>query len=305
MVEVERIKLEKRKNLQELVMPDIIKYREGDLYLIKGTNLLLKEFPGFSRNKFITLKNLMEFRNELSKVEELVLPEKIAFIEKTYQNESKPFETLAYTMLYIKNGVNIQLILNNKNVCIEAKIKLIKMIGDIIKKTLKLNIPQGFYLGDIHEGNFVYDSESKLIRVLDLDSSTLDGSSPFGSKYLDLNVVIEDKRFSEKYPRSLGNFMYDETFFHNENTEWLCYITIILNTISQGKIYHLKLSDFNDYLTFLKDNGFSYELLDKFSKIYQESENEDPTPYLDLIPKDVSKVSLDNFCKKTRTRSEK
>lgn len=307
-METIRLSEKKRNSLQYLELSNSINNTESDLYPINlGKNWkkepkLLKEFKPISKvylsNKLTTLNNLIEFKTELSSIEELVLPEKIAFIEKKDKVNGGINESLGYIMPYIKNNINLSLILHHNDIEISEKIKYLKMVGNIIKRTLKLQIlHEGFYLGDIHEGNFILDFDKEMLRVVDIDSSKIAGSYPFSSKYLQINRVIKNEKFSKKYPKN-----YKGDYIPNENTEWLCFITMILNTISNGKITNLRYNEFYDYLSFLNDNGFSYELLDKFSAIYQGYDNENPTSYLDLVPNDVSKVNLDDFIRRERKR---
>lgn len=68
-------------------------------------------------------------------------------------------------MPYIKENINLVLILQHKDIEIKEKIKYLKMIGNILKRLSKIKIMgEGFYLGDLHEGNFIWDFDNEMLR---------------------------------------------------------------------------------------------------------------------------------------------
>lgn len=199
-------------------------------------------------------------------------------------------------MPYIKENINLVLILQHKDIEIKEKIKYLKMIGNILKRLSKIKIMgEGFYLGDLHEGNFIWDFDNEMLRVVDLDSSKIAGSYPFPSKYLQINKTIARKELEKKYNKN-----YKGEYLPSVNTDLFCYITIILNTIGAGKITNLKYDEFYNYLAHLIDNGFTYNLVDAFSSIYQAYDTIDPTNFLDEIPDNVENVRIDDFLKRIR-----
>lgn len=307
-METIRLNYKKRNSLKYLELPNLVNNTECNLYPINlGKNWrkspkLLKEFRNlgniYMSNKLALLNNLIEFKDCFNSVPELVLPEKIAFIEKKDEACGGINEHLGYIMPYIKNNVNMALVFKHENIKTEKKIEYLKEIGNIIARVQQVKpLGENFYLCDIHEGNFIYDFDSESIKVVDLDSSKIFATYPFPSKYLSTNKVIKNKEFDSKYQKN-----YKGDYLPNENSEWLCFITMILNTISNGKITSLSYKEYYDYLAFLSDNGFPYELLEKFSAIYQKYDNSNPTPYLDLVPSNVENVSLENFKSKVRQK---
>ena len=91
-METIRISYKKKSELKNLKLPNMINNTENILYPISiGKNWrseprLLKEFRPLGKtyisNKLATINNLIEFKDEFNTVPELVLPEKLAFIER-------------------------------------------------------------------------------------------------------------------------------------------------------------------------------------------------------------------------------
>ena len=304
-METIKISYRKKSELKNLKLPTIVTNTESFLYPINiGKNWrkepkILKEFRPLGKtyisNKLATLNNLMEYRSSFSTVPELVLPEKLAFIERK-EIGGGISEHLGYIMPYIKENINLVLILQRKDIDIKEKITYLKMIGSMLNRLQKIKIlGEGFYLSDMHEGNFLWDFDNEMLRVVDLDSSKLAGSYPFASKYLEINKVIKRKELESKYLKN-----YKGEYLPNNNTELLCFVTMILNTIGNGKVTNLKYEEFYSYLAHLIDNGFSYNLVDAFASIYQAYDTVDPTKYLDEIPNNVENVRLDDFVKRIR-----
>ena len=74
---------------------------------------------------------------------------------------------------------------------------------------------------------------------------------------------------------------------------------MILNFIGNFNINSLSESQFYDYIMYLEDLGFNYELIDCFSKIYSKTYNNfNPKDLIESIPKDYSKGKYNDFKKK-------
>lgn len=105
-----------------------------------------------------------------------VLPESLVSINKKIE---------AFTMKYIK-GINLSVILNNPDITYEEKIHYLKSIGRIleqmqnIRKYTNLN---NFYLGDIHEDNFLVERDKQEIYIVDLDSCKIAGNKSFPGRF--------------------------------------------------------------------------------------------------------------------------
>lgn len=75
---------------------------------------------------------------------------------------------------------------------------------------------------------------------------------------------------------------------------------MVLNTIGQGNVHRLLIDDYYDYLQLLKDNGVGSELVDYFYNLYTYKPNVSPIPLLNEIPKDITKLDINNFSKQKK-----
>ncbi len=73
----------------------------------------------------------------------------------------------------------------------------------------------------------------------------------------------------------------------DQNSDYYCYIIMVLNFLYKGNIRELTIDKFYTYLNYLRSLGLSYEILDRFSKIYEYVDNENIKDYLDLINDDI------------------
>lgn len=256
------------KLLQKYNLNKKIENTESKLYIIeekekwKHYKELLKVFKNndeqYLNNKIMTIKFLLNLKDELG-MKELVLPTKLVLIE----NEFK-----AFTMPFIEKNTNISLILNSLKTLPEDKIFFLKEIGKILQKTEENRICNAydFHIGDIHEGNFIYDNENNYIKSIDLDSCKIGDNFSSNSKFLTFNDKLWD--FPTKYP-------LDENDRHisNKNTTILSYVYIILNTISNEYFPDLSTHEFYNYLNYLLSIGFDKRLTDLFANIYSTKDN--------------------------------
>lgn len=296
-MKTENISKNQFKKLEKLDLPNNIINTESVLYpyVIKNNweaePKILKIFHTFQKEYFankLTILNLLDIYYDDIYMPELVLPER----KLNIANEER-----GYVMPFIKNNANLFTILNHVDIDIKTKISFLKEVGKIIEKVHNIKaVEDEFFLGDIHESNFIYDYDEKMIKAVDLDGSKLKSSYPFHSKYLTTNDNIKHKSLQHKYKRN-----YNGEFIPNKNTEWYCFIIMVLNTISSGKIVNLSMQDYYLYLELLLDNGFDRKFLDATSAIYEKKNNINITPYLDTIPDDVSNVNIDVFTKKLKT----
>ena len=83
----------------------------------------------------------------------------------------------------------------------------------------------------------------------------------------------------------------------NKNTDYLCYMTIILNTITLGSVQRLSIEDYYLLLEELLDHNYPRELIDEFAKIYvSEIDNSNVYPLLDeLSSKEIEKIDYEDF----------
>ncbi len=273
----------KLNSLEPLILPKNVTSTECELfkYPYYGKEKLLKKLHRTDgiifANKLYTIEALNA--NKDSMPSNFVLPESLVSINKKIE---------AFTMKYIK-GINLSVILNNPDITYEEKIHYLKSIGRIleqmqnIRKYTNLN---NFYLGDIHEDNFLVERDKQEIYIVDLDSCKIAGNKSFPGRYLTNSSLI--KYNNTKYQTllqtdDLADYKIDE------NTDIYCYIIIILNYLYDGRVDRLSLDKFYDFINYLEDIKVNIELIECFNKIVVGGNNINPCNYLDtLTPKQVA-----------------
>lgn len=273
----------KLNSLEPLILPKNVTSTECELfkYPYYGKEKLLEKLHRTDgiifANKLYTIGALNA--NKDSMPSNFVLPESLVSINKKIE---------AFTMKYIK-GINLSVILNNPDITYEEKIHYLKSIGRIleqmqnIRKYTNLN---NFYLGDIHEDNFLVERDKQEIYIVDLDSCKIAGNKSFPGRYLTNSSLI--KYNNTKYQTllqtdDLADYKIDE------NTDIYCYIIIILNYLYDGRVDRLSLDKFYDFINYLEDIKVNIELIECFNKIVVGGNNINPCNYLDtLTPKQVA-----------------
>ena len=279
------ISQEKFSDLEKLKLPKLVHNGESSLYLFSDldgsehSKKILKTFrvtrgPSFD-NKIKTIDSLIELRNNPD-MQQFVLPEKLIMVNR---------EIIGYSMPYVPS-TNLNVLLTNPKVGVEYKIKFLKEIGGILRKMKSLResgIAEGFYLNDMHESNFIIDSETGHVKVVDLDSAKIGNNIPFISKYLSPYSSL--KRFPQKYISAPNHCTFGD-FIPDENTDLYCYTIMILNLLSGIAFSSIKVNEFFEYMDYLRNIGINGELIDIFAKIYSKEPNENPDTLLDdLVPK--------------------
>ena len=273
----------KLNSLEPLILPKNVTSTECELfkYPYYGKEKLLKKLHRTDgiifANKLYTIEALNA--NKDSMPSNFVLPESLVSINKKIE---------AFTMKYIK-GINLSVILNNPDITYEEKIHYLKSIGRIleqmqnIRKYTNLN---NFYLGDIHEDNFLVERDKQEIYIVDLDSCKIAGNKSFPSRYLTNSSLI--KYNNTKY-QTLSQTDDLADYKIDENTDIYCYIIMILNYLYDGRVDRLSLDKFYDFINYLEDIKVNIELIECFNKIVVGGNNINPCNYLDtLTPKQVA-----------------
>lgn len=261
------------KKLEKAQLDNGIYNTEGELYILdnKIVKKLLKIYyineGVYFGNKLLTINSLIDAKDKIN-MEELILPEKLVVIGN---------KVAGFSMPYIDN-INLQSILNNKNIPIPIKIHLLKKVGKIIEKIQFIKpYNQAFHLSDIHESNFIYDFNKQMVQAVDLDGCKIANNDPSPIKFLVTNQNVDSYPF--KYPKK-----ENKVYMPNTNTEYFCYMMMVLNTLADEEINRLSESDFYLYLQYLKDLGFSNEFLSQFYNIYTNSNNKFALESLDEVP---------------------
>lgn len=173
-------------------------------------------------------------------------------------------EISGFAMPFIEDNTNLALLLNNPKVTLSQKIKLLKEILNILIKVQDSHELDGkFFLGDIHEANFIWDITEQTVRAVDMDSSYFSGGFISVSKVTTLNYLLEG--FPNKY------ILDDESgkFIPNKDITSVSFIYMLLNVLSGCNDSHRwSYNEFYNYLSFLKKKGLSKELLDIIANLY-------------------------------------
>lgn len=267
----------KLNSLEPLILPKNVTSTECELfkYPYYGKEKLLKKLHRTDgiifANKLYTIEALNA--NKDSMPSNFVLPESLVSINKKIE---------AFTMKYIK-GINLSVILNNPDITYEEKIHYLKSIVRIleqmqnIRKYTNLN---NFYLGDIHEDNFLVERDKQEIYIVDLDSCKIAGNKSFPGRYLTNSSLI--KYNNTKY-QTLSQTDDLADYKIDENTDIYCYIIIILNYLYDGRVDRLSLDKFYDFINYLEDIKVNIELIECFNKIVVGGNNINPCNYLDTL----------------------
>lgn len=273
----------KLNSLEPLILPKNVTSTECELfkYPYYGKEKLLKKLHRTDgiifANKLYTIEALNA--NKDSMPSNFVLPESLVSINKKIE---------AFTMKYIK-GINLSVILSNPDITYEEKIHYLKSIGRIleqmqnIRKYTNLN---NFYLGDIHEDNFLVERDKQEVYIVDLDSCKIAGNKSFPGRYLTNSSLIKYNNI--KY-QTLSQTDDLADYKIDENTDIYCYIIMILNYLYDGRVDRLSLDKFYDFINYLEDIKVNIELIECFNKIVVGGNNINPCNYLDtLTPKQVA-----------------
>ena len=257
-------------NFKKYELPKHINHNESDLFLFNDI-VLLKLFRSTNKqtimNKLYILNRLFFIKDNI-KINNIIMPEKFIKVNDN---------SFGYTMKFVKNidGYNF---LNDSNISLNDKIEFLKNIYKIIidlenNKYLK---SINFYLGDIHESNFIYNIKEKTVNAVDIDSVYFDGVNAPNSKFLLFNDKLWD--FDKKYPM-------DENDRHipNKNTTIISFIYMLLNLITLDYSPNLNTKDFCETLNILYHVGFDKNLCDAIYNIYLPNDNYFDSKYLDLV----------------------
>ena len=259
---------------------------EADLFIMKTKEKwdikykMLKAFfctegPTFS-NKLFTINELIDNRNIIN-IDELVLPERLLVVDDCI---------IGFIMPYI-DSVNFEAILNDTSISNLTKIEYFKQISCILKKmdNLRKNSPiTDFYLNDLHASNFILNKKTGKINVVDLDSCKINGNKPFAAKYLTPAYPISGMKAKYRLNEEL---QFSGYIIPDKNTDLYCYVMTLMNFLFKGRISSLGKEGYYLYLEYLRSINYPYELLDKLSKIYEYTDNEEIGEELECLTNDM------------------
>lgn len=250
-----------------------VTHMESDLYVNDGY-LYKKMNLGYSSfdNKVNTINYLLD-NKDIINIDELVLP-----IDIFYLNRDTGDIVIKEKFI---NNINFRYVLTSSLYSFSEKIEYFKQIGLILDKMKDVrdntNI-KDFYLCDLYTDNFILNTDTNRINVIDMDSCKINGNNNCSSYYLFENNVIDSvKKYKKK---ELSWFTEYEI---NENTDILCYIIMLISFISGCDINKININEFNNYMDYLVNFGLSNQLVSVLARIYSNDDNINPYLLLDEL----------------------
>ena len=180
------------------------------------------------------------------------------------------------------NGLNLSDVLRNPNIGFEEKKYYLIKIGELLEqlKNIRTYTPlNDIYINDLHAGNFIVDLNKRELKVLDLDSCKISDNKVtniIGGTLID---------YVDKYKKSLDSEYFIE-LIPDENSDLFRYNLMLLNYLFDDRILSLKIDGFYEYLNYLENIGIDKHLINSFSKILDNCDNENPMYYLESLTLD-------------------
>lgn len=284
-MEVINISKNKLNSLTPLVLPSTVLSTECELFELtykKELKLLKRLYQIDSMsfaNKLYTLEALNINKEKMPN--NFILPEFLVSINKQVE---------AFVMKYVK-GINLSIILKSEDIPVEEKKHYLKRVGMILEQMKNIRTYtslKDFYIGDLHEDNFIVNSSQKDIYVLDLDSCKIAGNKSFVARYLTPLALLSNVngKYKEEYsPNTYAEYRVDE------NTDIYCYVIMILNYLYNGRINNVSLEEYYNFINYLCDIGVDRELLKCLTQILTTGSNINPVDYIEtLTEKQVAKA---------------
>ena len=290
-MEILHIEDTERANLKGFVLDNSIANTESDLFLYRHGDIeyVLKELNSFDKNKFDNrVRTLLSIdSNSVFIPDYFIKPEFLVSLD--YE--------LRYWASRRINGINFNSILNDNSISLEVKKKYLKKIGYILKHMdyiRRSTVLKDFYIGDLHESNFIVDKNDKLL-ICDVDSMKINGNRSSVSKYIN-PFSLFGKAGTKKYrldtsPNRIADYIVDK------NTDLYCYIIMIMNFLCGGRINDISIEDFYRYLNYLDSIGIDHNMIEMFNKIILEEDNSNPCYYIDSLSEDKIVKARRKICK--------
>lgn len=268
-------------NYRRLVIDNGILQTEADLYIfyyLKKKYVLKQMYPFEFKKYENKIKTLLSVEEHDS-----IVPE--YFIKPRFLVRADDDHPLGdYWASDFVNGTNLNLILKDDRIPFNTKKKYLIKIGSILKemddirKHTSLN---NFFIGDLHENNFMVDRQGNLL-VGDIDSIRIAGNKSSTARYLTPfslfnKVDLESKYKSDLSDDKIGDYIVDR------NTDLYCYMMILLNFLTDKRINGIEISDFYRYLNYFNDIGIDEDLIVAFSKVLTSEDNINPYEYVSTL----------------------
>jgi len=277
-MEIINISKSELNSLKPLEFSDDFLNVESPIYIFNycGTNMILKKISDSDGiillNKLDTIQTINELSSYLP--ENFVIPKFLVSVDKRIEAFVEPF---------IK-GETLNIILKDINISNEEKKYYLKRIGLILEQMKNIRNSseklRNFYLGDLHEDNFIVERDQRQIYVIDLDSAKISSDYFLNAKYLSHVTLMN--YVNGKYNVNIHNHFFTN-YIVDENTDLYCYIIIILNFLYGENINNMNINDFYRYLNYLNELNLDKNLLDCFSRIVSKNCNINPVEYVESL----------------------
>lgn len=179
-------------------------------------------------------------------------------------------------------GTNLATILRSKDVDHKEQLYYLKKIGEMLNQlhNIRKYTPlKDIYINDLHDSNFIVDSNNRELKVIDLDSCKICSNEPFPARFLTSKAMIVG---IDKYKLNEDKHS-DGYIVPNSDTDLYCYNMIVLNYLYGENLGSSRIENFYEYLNYLEAIGLNKELLNIFSKLVANCKNENPLNYLDSL----------------------
>lgn len=247
-------------------------------YKYRDKEYALKELDYYDKNKWDNkMRTLLSVDSNRDIIPDYFIKPEF-FISSDY--------TIRYWASRYVNGINFNSLLNDKEVSFDVKKGYLKRIGYILKQMdyiRRNSLLSDFYIGDLHENNFIIDRSGRLL-VCDVDSIKINGNKSSVSKYLN-SFSLFSKAGSKKYKidnsdNRIGDYIVDK------NTDLYCYNIMVMNFLCGKCINDISVDNFYRYLNYLNAIGIDYEMVEMFNKLLSNEDNANPCYYIDSLTDD-------------------
>lgn len=281
-MEVHNVSNNKFNELKQLSLGKNICHTESEIYFYDKKDKIFKkfyvDFGEIFSNKLYTISSLIENRSRLY-IDEIVFPEQIITISQ---------QISGYIMPLVK-GVNFDMYIKQSKRTLEEKQQLFKQLTEILIKMKNIRDKENiaFFINDFHEGNIMYNVETKKLNIIDTDSFSILNNQPFPSRYLSRNSYVS--YFPNKY--KVNNSEIFDNVIPSQNTDLYCYTIMLLKLLYKDDFISTIGSDLKTlmmYIDYLEYLGLSSKMTDKLRKPFMdEVDNEFIYDEIDEINEDI------------------
>lgn len=222
-------------------------------------------------NKLFTLEMLDANKDNLP--DNFVMPDSLISVDSTIAG---------FTIPKIQ-GDNLADVLVSNDLTNKEKIYYLKKVGETLeqlKNIRRYSDLKDIYINDLHESNFMINHNKKQLYVIDLDSCKIAGNTAFPAKYLTPKGLFNStpSKYQINSEESIPGFVTA-----NENSDLYCYNMMILNFLYGDNINNFSVSEFYEYLNYLKYLKVNDEMLNFFYRLVNNNRNRNPVNYLDSL----------------------